>query len=868
MRKIVIIVSVLVVLCVSLVLMFVVVQERMRARLQARAQSYGWGLELGDVGMDGLSKLCIGPNHIENVEAKAQISVSRVCIPLRISLLMGKVPNEVELHDVHASFASMKNIMRKKEVAGEQRTPLPSTARAWPRLSIQGYDLQFNNNALSARCFGPSVEFLPQPTGLAANFAPQCSIKGGRGDISFQSQISVPMEAQLSESGQNLGMGVKFSDPVKVQTQWRGKTGDFSFSGLGVRKTSAGLQVSVLDTGFDASPWLGWLKQIQVHALEISLDLGSERFIRQILLVRPAVDMDLEGLLNIAELAEVPLLAELKNRLIPHGTKEVPSTIKSKGAGKAGKAKPLRANAIKAFREQCIRVQEKLQSIPPVLVEEGSVRFLYGEESYVVDALSFGSALDQDTDAHNIGFGFGLRGARLHFDLNFPEDELAFPTLDFKVEGLSPKDLFTILSLPNPKEMSGSFDGRIILGANEEAARLELDARFSDFAIFHPMISQSVLSGINVGVGFTLEYIFSQDLAKVEDLRLSSGPVVVNGSVQVTGVRAEPVLSFKLSSKELRCEDIPKAFPPGILPSIADLRIEGGRMNPELYGKIPLREPIKLTLGESGFEGCAITSVAPHFPERLNDADYTFTFTRYTSLEQGITVGPGTGSYVPIAQIPPYVLAAMYLTEDKRFFDHGPLRISFIERAMRLNLQEKRYVYGGSTISQQLVKNLFLDRHKNLARKLEEAFIAWRMETVVNKMRIFELYVNMIEFGPDIYGIKQAAYFYFNKMPQDLTPLEGAYLASLKVAPSKGGRFYLSGFSKKAWWNKRMKYILKILAEQGYISPAQVLAAYPWIPEFYYPDPADTGDLRNIWLKKHGQGNKSKLDRAQNKPRL
>ena len=108
----------------------------------------------------------------------------------------------------------------------------------------------------------------------------------------------------------------------------------------------------------------------------------------------------------------------------------------------------------------------------------------------------------------------------------------------------------------------------------------------------------------------------------------------------------------------------------------------------------------------------------------------------------------------------------------------------------------------------------------------------------------------MIEFGPDIYGVTNAAKFYFNKTPSELTPLEGAYLASLKVSPSKGGRFYKSGFPTTGWWPKRMKYILKTLAENGYISPAEVIAAYPWIPQFYYPEP-NSADYRNTWLKNY-----------------
>jgi membrane peptidoglycan carboxypeptidase len=194
----------------------------------------------------------------------------------------------------------------------------------------------------------------------------------------------------------------------------------------------------------------------------------------------------------------------------------------------------------------------------------------------------------------------------------------------------------------------------------------------------------------------------------------------------------------------------------------------------------------------------------------------------------------------------------MFLTEDAGFYNHGGIKIGLINRALRLNLNEGRYVYGGSTISQQLVKNLFLSRRKTLSRKLDELFIVWRLESVLSKDRILELYLNCSEFGPDVYGVVQASRFYFDTTPERLSPLQAAYLASLKVAPRHGGKFYLRGFPQGGrWWNKRQKYILVVLAENGYISPAEVLASYPWIPQFVYPDPNDFNDFRTQWMERH-----------------
>jgi membrane peptidoglycan carboxypeptidase len=193
---------------------------------------------------------------------------------------------------------------------------------------------------------------------------------------------------------------------------------------------------------------------------------------------------------------------------------------------------------------------------------------------------------------------------------------------------------------------------------------------------------------------------------------------------------------------------------------------------------------------------------------------------------------------------------AIYLTEDVLFFDHDGIRLGQFKRAMQLNLSEGRYVYGGRSLSKQLVKNLFLHRRKVLSRKLEEAIIAWHLETLVDKERILELYINCIEFGPDVYGVVQAAAFYFDKRPQDLTPLEAAFFASLKTSPRHGGDFYLNKtLPHGRWYHRRQKDIMNMLADSGFISPIEVLAAYPWQPQFVYPPESAKDDFRNRWIQ-------------------
>jgi membrane peptidoglycan carboxypeptidase len=173
----------------------------------------------------------------------------------------------------------------------------------------------------------------------------------------------------------------------------------------------------------------------------------------------------------------------------------------------------------------------------------------------------------------------------------------------------------------------------------------------------------------------------------------------------------------------------------------------------------------------------------------------------------------------------------MYLSEEIGFYNGVGVSLGLMRRAVAMDLDRGRYVYGGSTIMQQLVKNLYLSRAKTLSRKLEEAVIVWAMLTRVSKDRILEMYLNCIEFGPNIYGIRAASEYYFDKPPQWLTPLEAVYLANLKPSPRDGANHHRRGHSPvRGWWQERTRTILERLVEYtGSITPEEVEYYSPYI---------------------------------------
>ncbi|MDR3513237.1 MAG: PBP1A family penicillin-binding protein [Caulobacteraceae bacterium] len=201
------------------------------------------------------------------------------------------------------------------------------------------------------------------------------------------------------------------------------------------------------------------------------------------------------------------------------------------------------------------------------------------------------------------------------------------------------------------------------------------------------------------------------------------------------------------------------------------------------------------------------------------------------------TRGPRHGHMIMLTELPPYVPHAFLAAEDRRFYQHGPVDLRGIARALRANLKAGHTVQGGSTLTQQLAKTLFLSPDQTLRRKLQEAVIAWRMERAMSKDEVLALYLNRIFFGDNAYGIDAAAQTYFAKPASGLTIQEAALLAALPKAPT---RLALTNDMNAAL--ARSRIILATMKAEGWITPAQEQAALAAPPKLA-PDAPGEGDF-------------------------
>lgn len=173
-------------------------------------------------------------------------------------------------------------------------------------------------------------------------------------------------------------------------------------------------------------------------------------------------------------------------------------------------------------------------------------------------------------------------------------------------------------------------------------------------------------------------------------------------------------------------------------------------------------------------------------------------------------------SYTPISLINENFIDAILAIEDPHFYTHRGIRIAKIAEAVITDIIHFDYVMGGSTITQQLAKNIFLDQDKNLTRKIAELFFARDLENTLTKNEILELYLNVIYFGDGYYGIQAASQGYFQKDPIDLTLDEATLLAGLPQAPAI---FQLSTGYEAA--KKRQQEVLDAMVKESLISNEQ-----------------------------------------------
>jgi len=215
-------------------------------------------------------------------------------------------------------------------------------------------------------------------------------------------------------------------------------------------------------------------------------------------------------------------------------------------------------------------------------------------------------------------------------------------------------------------------------------------------------------------------------------------------------------------------------------------------------------------------------------------------------------VGPRNPWWTTSENIPAEMEWAVIMAEDANFYRHEGVDVRAIKNAIKYDLEKKRFARGASTITQQTAKNLFLSREKTITRKIEEIYLAKRMERELTKGRILELYLNTVELGPMVYGIGHGARYYFDKPANSLNPRECAFLAAILPGPQK----VYNPYRHLDRVLKRSDMVLRLLREQGVLTEAEYRQAMAETPNIggmqQKVDNSFTGKMRRIFRNLFG----------------
>ncbi len=366
---------------------------------------------------------------------------------------------------------------------------------------------------------------------------------------------------------------------------------------------------------------------------------------------------------------------------------------------------------------------------------------------------------------------------------------------------------------------AGRASGALRLAATSHDAHdwtVELDGALAGVRIDHPAVSDSSFA---FDGEVSAEVSASGDVLSVTSLRLRRGALTIDarGQVRRGGPAGLAAGELHAALAAAPCLGLVDALPPEIIGPLAGLAVEG-----ELGATLRLRFDLDAAAGDGVELGldvdnrCRVLADPPEADARALAGIVDHSFPDGTRAP----VGPGVGDWAAMIALPGHVDGAFVAAEDARFWDHPGFDLTQIARSLEINLREGRFARGGSTISQQLVKNALLSHRRTLDRKLQEAVLTWRLEATLSKRQILERYLNIVELGPGIYGIAAAARHWFGKPARELSVAEAAFLAALTPEPRTMSRRIATAGGLDPDSAARVETVLRHMQRAGVISVA------------------------------------------------
>jgi hypothetical protein len=411
----------------------------------------------------------------------------------------------------------------------------------------------------------------------------------------------------------------------------------------------------------------------------------------------------------------------------------------------------------------------------------------------------------------------------------------------------------TLASLGVLEQDFGLFDvGRAKLEAKgdvkltADAGKVSFDGsgRLTSLSIVHRALADDPVQGLDVAWRAAGSAALDGSSVRLDDGKIELGAIRFEASGSIEQGPDYTRIEGRANIPTSDCQRVFDSLPRALIPKLLGLKMKdtfGLRSGFEL----DTRRPNDMQIDWELKNRCRITKAPPDIDVERFQAPFKHTVYDEHNEKVEITTGPGTPDWVPYHVISPYLEAALTTTEDGGFRVHKGFDKSAIKNSIRDNLRQGRFVRGASTVTMQLAKNLYLGREKNLSRKLQEAVLTTYLEQALTKEEILELYFNIVEFGPMLYGIGAAAEHYFNASPHDLSVAQSLFLTSILPAPKKS-YFAPTGQLSKGWAGY-LRRVLKIMRDRNKINDAELIDGFSEQLTFGVPRSprvAPTEDLR------------------------
>lgn len=307
-----------------------------------------------------------------------------------------------------------------------------------------------------------------------------------------------------------------------------------------------------------------------------------------------------------------------------------------------------------------------------------------------------------------------------------------------------------------------------------------------------------------------------------------------SSTVQINKIKFHPYIAYdtesdtiyklKVAIPKMKAQDFIASLPDGLFTHFQGMEAQGN-FEYKLDFKFNKNKPNQLVFDSNlKRENLRITKYGQANLTKLN-GDFTYRAIENGRSQRPILISPSNPNYTPLDQISPYLQKCVLTSEDPSFFSHRGFINEAFKQSILKNIRTKKFSRGASTISMQLVKNVFLTREKTLSRKLEEILLVYLLENnrIASKERMLEVYFNVIEWGPNVYGIGEAAQFYFQKSPSDLSLKECLFLATIIPKPKKFMWQFDADAQLKSFATKQQSFLGNLMLRRGILTPEDTI---------------------------------------------